>query len=115
MTPVEAWTPPARMNPRALDATGARSAVFSDRNVVVRTAAEVRRVRAVGRDGRTRFVRGAGRRVGAVTAAAEHLHVRGDDLGGGALLALLVLPLPGLDAALEVDLPALHEVLPADL
>ena len=34
----------------------------------------------------------------------------GDELGGVALLAVLVLPLAGLDAALDVDLGALAQV-----
>ena len=49
------------------------------------------------------------------SAAAEHLHVPRDDLGGVALLSLLVLPLAGADAPFDVDLAALGEVLARDL
>src|SRR5882672_12253433 len=52
---------------------------------------------------------------GPLAAAAEHLHVLRDDLGGVTLLPLLILPLPGLDATFDVDLAALGEVLAADL
>src|SRR5690606_11420053 len=46
---------------------------------------------------------------------AEHLHLARLDLGGVAGLTLLVLPLPRLERPLDVDLPALLEVLRADL
>src|SRR5581483_5919663 len=48
-------------------------------------------------------------------AAAEHLHAVGDDLGGGALLPLLVLPLARAEAPFDVDLRALLQVLARDL
>src|SRR5690554_6541644 len=52
-----------------------------------------------------------------VTAATgvEHLHVVDHDLGGVAVLAVLALPLAGLQAALDVDLAALLQVLLGDL
>src|SRR3990172_5929783 len=48
-------------------------------------------------------------------APAKHLHRVGDDLGRVAVMALLVLPLAGADAALDVDLRALLQVLAGDL
>ena len=36
--------------------------------------------------------------------AVEHLHFIGDDLGGVAIIAALVLPLAGLQLAFDVDL-----------
>src|SRR5690606_2050711 len=51
----------------------------------------------------------------AAVTTAEHLHLFGHDLGGPAVLALLVLPLAGLEAALDVDRAALLEVLAGDL
>src|SRR5690554_7543518 len=52
-----------------------------------------------------------------VTAATgvEHLHVVDHDLGGVAVLAVLALPLAGLQVALDVDLAALLQVLLGDL
>src|SRR5438093_573861 len=80
----------------------------SKRNVVVGAAAEVGRDGLLRRDRRPRFLR-------AVAPTPEHLHALRDDLGGEALLSLLVLPLPGLDPALDVHLPPLGEVLADDL
>ena len=51
----------------------------------------------------------------AVLAAAEELQVFDDDLGGVAIAAVLGLPLTGLQAAFEIDLAALGEVLLGDL
>src|SRR5262245_29052010 len=85
----------------------------SERNVVVRTAAEIARDRVVGLGRDRRLV--AAHPAAFTTAAAEHLDVARHDLGREALLSLLVLPLASADAALDVDLPALGEVLPADL
>jgi len=48
--------------------------------------------------------------VGAASLAAEHDHLAHVDLGGVARLVFLVLPLPVLDAPLDVDLIALLEV-----
>src|SRR5690242_16609386 len=48
-------------------------------------------------------------------AAAEHLHALGNDLGGVALLPLLVLPLARAQGALDVDLRALLQIFPRDL
>src|SRR4029077_13984169 len=47
-------------------------------------------------------------------AAAEHLQVVADDLGGVAVVALLVLPLTRAQAPLDVDLRALAQVLAGD-
>ncbi len=54
---------------------------------------------------------------GATTAcaAAEHLHLIADDLGGKALVALFVLPLTRAQAAFDVDLRAFAQVLAGDL
>src|SRR5262245_1405848 len=82
----------------------------SERNVVVRTAAEVVTDRAL--IGRHRGFRAIAR---ALAAPTQHLHVARDDLGRVALLPLLVLPLTRADAALDVHLPALGQVLAADL
>src|SRR5690348_15990348 len=46
----------------------------------------------------------------ATAAAAQHLHLVAHDLGGEALVALLVLPLAGAQAALDIDLRALAQV-----
>ena len=48
-------------------------------------------------------------------AAGQHLDRRRDDLGLPVAQALVVVPRPGLEAALERDLLALAEVAPADL
>src|SRR4029077_1827779 len=48
-------------------------------------------------------------------AAAEHLHLVADDLGGVALVALLVLPLARAQTAFDVNLRALAQVLGGDL
>ena len=48
-------------------------------------------------------------------AAAEQLHLLGDDLGGVVVLAFLVLPLAGLQAALDVHRAALLQVFTGDL
>ena len=48
-------------------------------------------------------------------AAAEHLHLLGDDLGGVLLDAVLVVPLARLQAPLDVDRAALLQVLAGDL
>src|SRR5690606_18224754 len=51
----------------------------------------------------------------AAVTPAEHLHLLGDDLGGPAILALLVLPLARLQPALDVDRAARAEVFVGDL
>src|SRR5690606_13859828 len=53
--------------------------------------------------------------LGAAAAAAQHLHLAGDDLRGVAVVAVLVLPLARLEPAFHVDLRALLEVLDHDL
>src|SRR5690606_7587438 len=58
---------------------------------------------------------GAGGPVAALAAAAEHLHLVGDDLGDVALLAVLAGELVVADRALDVDLAALAQVLAGDL
>src|SRR5205085_5273691 len=50
----------------------------------------------------------------AAAPAPEHLHVVTDDLGRVALVPLLVLPLAGAQASLDVDLRALAQVLAGD-
>src|SRR5881392_3372158 len=47
----------------------------------------------------------------AAAPAPEHLHVVTDDLGRVALIPLLVLPLAGAQASLDVDLRTLAQVL----
>src|SRR5690606_21638110 len=51
----------------------------------------------------------------AVTSPAEHLHLARDDLGGVAILAVLVLPLASAQRSLDVDLRAFAQVLARDL
>src|ERR1700722_9002306 len=46
---------------------------------------------------------------------AEHLHVVGDDLGGKPVVALLVLPFPGAQFALDEHLGALAQIFGGDL
>src|SRR6266850_4401155 len=48
-------------------------------------------------------------------ARAEHLHRVGNDLRAVAVLAFLVLPLAGTDAAFDVDLRALLQVFAGNL
>src|SRR3569832_342478 len=48
-------------------------------------------------------------------AAVQHLHLGRDDLGGVAVLAVLVLPLARAQRALDVDLGALLHILARDL
>ena len=79
-----------------------------------------RRLGASGRRSGGRTRRGLGRlalhaRLARAAAAPEELHVVRHDLGGVAVLAVLVLPLPRPDAALDVDRRALLEVLARDL
>src|SRR5262249_39778790 len=79
-------------------------------NVVVRTvAAELGRKRLVGGHRDRSVIRTA------LAARAEHLDVARHDLGGESLLALLILPLPRADAALDEDLAAFGQVLADDL
>ena len=52
----------------------------------------------------------------AAAAAVQHLHFAGDDFGGVAIIAGgLVLPLAGLQTALDIDLRTLAQVFGADL
>jgi hypothetical protein len=51
----------------------------------------------------------------AAAAAAQHLHVVGDDLGGEAVVSLLILPLAGAQFALDEHLRALAQVFRGDL
>src|SRR5262245_2322265 len=82
---------------------------WSERNVVVRAAAEVTR------DGVVRRHRGCGVLGRPLAACTEKLERLPHDLGGVARLALLVLPLARADAALDVHLAALGEVLSGQL
>src|ERR1051326_1207738 len=101
------WMPDARGRcspPVGWNAALARACRGSERNVVVRAAAEIRRNAVVGGDGRLgRLVHRA-----PLAATTEHLDPLRHDLRRIALLTLLVLPLAGLDAPLDVDLPALR-------
>src|SRR5260370_12751793 len=47
-------------------------------------------------------------------AAAEHAEISGDNLRGGALLALFVLPSPRLNAAFEIEERTLFQILLSD-
>src|SRR5690606_9704686 len=105
---------------------------FSERDVVVEAVVIGRRLgrsllRSRTRRGRSLLLRlalRAGRTLGVLTAAfgiaaaaAEQLHGAAHvhhDLGGVAVLALLVLPLAGLQAAFDVALRALAQVLAGD-
>src|SRR5690606_5278238 len=51
----------------------------------------------------------------APTAAAEELNIVSDDLGGPALVTVLGLPRPGAQLPLHIDLPALAQILGAQL
>ena len=79
----------------------------SERDVVVLGERRGRHVLAAPR---SRPPRGASR-----AAAAQELHALRDDLGDVALVAVLVVVLPGADRALDVDLAALLQVLAARL
>lgn len=103
----------------------------SERNVVVhpaKPASERARLRRRGRSracSRRRAGSGAGRSVvaaGVVTggrahalAAAQHLHLVHAHFSAVLELAVLALPLAGADAAFDVNLVALAQVLPGDL
>src|SRR5262245_49655002 len=93
----------------------------SERNVVVHVV-------EAGRGFRCRLARGRPRRRGAAGlavlvaapgahafAAAQHLHLLGDDLGGVVVLAFLVLPLARLQAPLDVHRAPFLQVLTSDL
>src|SRR3972149_6839429 len=54
-------------------------------------------------------------RLARARSRTEHLHHVGADFGGVAVLTLLVLPLAGAQAALDVDLRALLQVFARDL
>src|SRR5882762_3912057 len=102
-----------------------------ERNVIVEivtTAGPASGLLVLGRDacaparagGPTRAGTSTRRRAGARRAgrpaapAPEHLQVITDDLGRVAIVALLVLPFAGAQAALDVDLRALAQVLAGD-
>src|SRR5262249_45285240 len=103
----------------------------SERDVVVRSAATAAAAaeattivvglgwrRTVVARASTTAAAAAGARVRAAASSvttAEELHVVGDDLGGVAILAFLVLVLASLDPALDVHLAALRQVLRTDL
>src|SRR5260221_12544513 len=55
---------------------------------------------------------GVGTRLAAAFAAAEHLHHVPPDLGRVAVLAFLFLPFSRAQAALDIDLRALLQILP---
>src|SRR5262249_22303861 len=76
--------------------------------------AHARRTRAAAAAG-ARLALRARARAGSRAAAAEEHEVRRDDLGRVALVALLVVPAPRLQASLDVELLALRQVLLADL
>src|SRR5262249_9927 len=96
-----------------------RAARFLERNIVVHVVelarGLLRRLALARGDRRLVVVAAARARVAHPRAAAEHLHALGDDLGGVALLAFLVLPLARAQRSLDVDLRALLEVLARDL
>src|SRR5882672_11166141 len=86
-----------------------------ERYIVVETVAL--RARGHGLGGLARLARFPwlapfpGSAAGAPAAAAQHLHVVRDDFGGVAVVALLVLPLAGAQASLDIDLRALAQIL----
>ena len=51
---------------------------------------------------------------GGLSAATQHLHVRGYDFGGPAIRAVLSLPFAGLETALHIDLRSLAQVFRRD-
>jgi hypothetical protein len=57
---------------------------------------------------------GSGSQAAAVASSAEHTKIRGDDFKTGALLAFLVLPLAGLDAAFDENQRTLLQILLSD-
>src|SRR5260221_8019740 len=95
--------------------------LISERNIVfhvVEFAARLlrRRLRLSARLGLARLRRatlraGVGTRLAAAFAAAEHLHHVAADLGRVAVLAFLVLPFARAQAALDIDLRALLQIL----
>src|SRR5690606_25943089 len=88
----------------------------SERNVVFHVVELARRLLGGGAFGRRARLRGPGRggivaRPATAFPAPEHLHGVGADLGGVAVLPVLVLPLAGAQASLDIDLRALLQVL----
>ena len=55
------------------------------------------------------------RRAVAILATAEHLHFVGADLGGVLVLAVLVLPFARAQAAFDIDLADIAQILAGDL
>src|SRR5689334_4992902 len=68
-----------------------------------------------GRLFRKRLRGGGSARAGGALGATHELHALGDDLGDGALAAVLAFPVTCLQASLDEDLAALVEVLAARL
>src|SRR6185436_13100103 len=85
-------------------------------HVIKRCAAALfrRRLAAAGRLCRRGPGLAARHRVGAAGARAEHLHAISDDLGRITVVTFLVLPFARLQAALDINLGALLQVLAAD-
>ena len=63
---------------------------------------------------RTAATSGVARGGVAFLLAAEHLHLVSTDLGGVAVLSILVLPFAGADRALDINLTALAQILAGD-
>src|SRR5262245_11419993 len=107
-----------RQGPRA--GAPARRFAGLERDVVVHVVEAGGRLRRLAsrrarRRGTARFAMLVGTRAAHPFAAAEHLHLLGDDLGGVVVLAFLVLPLARLQAALDVHRAPFLEVLTSDL
>src|ERR1700722_6984595 len=93
-----------------------------ERNIVVEILFAARRSRhrrlivAVPRGGRAAAPRHAPAHTPPAAAGptAEHLHVVGDDLGGKPVVALLVLPFPGAQFALDEHLRTLAQIFSGD-
>src|SRR6185503_15538549 len=98
-------------------AWGAIISLISERNVVFHVVELARRLlgrRGCG-PGLAAAARGRLARLARALATPEHLHHVGADLGGVAVLAVLVLPLARAQLALDIDLRALLQVLAGDL
>src|SRR5438445_1682486 len=109
-----------RVSVRLLPVPALRRAARLERNVVVHVVELARRLLAgfalAGNSGFLGLVAALARaRIARALPAAEHLHAVGDDLGGGALLPFLVLPLARAQGPFDIDLRPLLQVLARDL
>src|SRR5690606_3672064 len=104
------WEIDYRSTRLSVNAVASETGRRSERDIVVEILA-----RRPGRpSGRACLLLRAGRCTGA-RAAAQHLHLVRDDLGGPAVVTVPILPFAGTETPLDVHLRALSQVLGGDL